>query len=144
MADYLSTFYIASTFGMSLGAWKFDLPNVYFYLAMAMAAIVFVRGTEHFNVKKSVRLMSWVIFATVTVGFMTAMFTQWTKPGLNYVDGVQGRYFIPILTLMPLMFSSSKERQDEKTSLPFQYPLLFNMGFCVIAVATIVAVNLAR
>lgn len=142
--DYLSTFYVSSTFGMSLGAWKFDLPNAYFFMAAAMAAVVFTRGTEHFNVKPGARWMSWGIFTVVVVAFMTTMFTQWTKPGLNYVDGVQGRYFIPILPLIPLMFSFSKKKKDEKPTLPFQYPLLFNMFFCVIAMVTILAVNLGR
>lgn len=141
MTDYMSTFYISSTFGMSLGAWKFELPNIYFYLALFMTLITFVHATEHGKVSVGQRLMAWAISSTTVLAFMTILFTQWTPEGTNHIEGVQGRYFTPLLPLAPLMFSSSRKSLD-KPILGTQYPLLFNMFFCVMAVATIIAVNL--
>lgn len=141
MADYMSSFYVGSTFGMSLGAWRFTIPDIYLYLAIIALIITFIQATEHYNVTRGKRLMAWTIFAVVIIAFMTAMFTQWTKD-LKYIDGVQGRYFIPLLPLIPIMISSSKKKKEEKTRLDCKYPLVFNMFFCMIAVVTIVIVNL--
>ncbi|MBP3899217.1 DUF2142 domain-containing protein [Candidatus Saccharibacteria bacterium] len=141
MTDYMSTFYISSTFGMSLGAWRFDLPNVYFYFALFMTFVTFLFATEHGKVSVGQRLMAWAISSTTILAFMTILFTQWTPEGANHIEGVQGRYFIPLLPLAPVMLSSSKNKLDKPT-MDYQYPLLFNMFFCIMAVATIIAVNL--
>ena len=34
----------------------------------------------------------------------TTMFIQWTKVGETVIDGVQGRYFLPIMLLIPIWF----------------------------------------
>lgn len=51
----------------------------------------------------------------LTVGFVLAgMLFAWTPMVYNYVLGVQGRYFIPVLALPLLMMRTDKIEIDEK------------------------------
>ena len=46
------------------------------------------------------------------------MYIQWTKVGENIIDGVQGRYFLPLALLIPLAFSSVKKPQKSTSQSP--------------------------
>ena len=138
IADQFTGFYLSSTFGVSLGGWKFTVPDIYFYLALIFSVLVLSRGIERPDIKPSARLVALICLGVPTFAFMTAMYTQWTKPGMRFVDGVQGRYFIPLLTTVPLLLTSSKQ----KPTLDHKYPLLFNAFFVTCSIACIFIGNL--
>lgn len=48
-----------------------------------------------------------------------ALYITWTPVGSPYINGVQGRYFIPMLTMLPLLFANESEngrKQIENTN----------------------------
>jgi len=46
------------------------------------------------------------------------MYTGWTKPGETTIDGVQGRYFLPILLLIPLFIIPAKPKSQKLATKP--------------------------
>lgn len=44
----------------------------------------------------------------------SAEYMQWTKVGAAEVDGVQGRYFLPVMVLMPLVFVKQQRTKQTK------------------------------
>lgn len=42
-----------------------------------------------------------------------ALYISWTPVGANYIDGIQGRYFIPAIAMVPLLFAKDKEIKFE-------------------------------
>lgn len=137
-SDYLTSFYLSSTLGTSLGGWKFTTPAIYFFLALIISVLTLSRGIERPKVSLALKIASYVCFSLITVAFMTAMYTQWTKPGEKVIDGVQGRYFIPLLPLVPLMLTSS----GQKPTYSEKYPLFFNVFFVTCSLVCIFVVSL--
>lgn len=77
--------------------------------------------------KCEVKKMSKAIIAfslvLVIVLVFTSIYVQWTAVGNPFVEGVQGRYFIPILILLPYLFNNLYFVSDKKIS--FRYLLMF-------------------
>lgn len=58
------------------------------------------------------------------------MFIQWTEPGLSTIDGVQGRYFLPIILLIPLFClptKKPKKKQIVKSNYLYIFATLANV-----------------
>ncbi|MBR4486881.1 DUF2142 domain-containing protein, partial [bacterium] len=65
-------------------------------------------------VKKFDKRLSLFILLSVLLLIFTSLYIQWTLPKENIIDGVQGRYFLPILILLPLGFIQNKIVTKEK------------------------------
>ncbi|MGF7118694.1 DUF2142 domain-containing protein [Methanobacterium oryzae] len=50
------------------------------------------------------KLTSIAIFSLISIFICAFVYVSWTPVGQNIIDGVQGRYFIPILPLLFLLF----------------------------------------
>jgi uncharacterized membrane protein len=49
-----------------------------------------------------------VIMGAVKLAIFGALYLSYTPVGAAQVDGVQGRYFLPVLLVLPLMLVSAK------------------------------------
>ena len=49
------------------------------------------------------RLSVFIILSIVGISFIIE-YLKWTPVGLGYVDGIQGRYYLPILFMVPFLF----------------------------------------
>lgn len=54
-----------------------------------------------FNKKE--RLYLFILFLVIYVSFFLTQYLSWTPVGSNVIEGIQARYFIPILPLIPLI-----------------------------------------
>ena len=56
-----------------------------------------------------------VIIFSVTILIFTAMCLGWARPNISYIEGVQGRYFLPILPLVILLFAKGFSDEEKIT-----------------------------
>lgn len=57
-----------------------------------------------FNLKESI-IVVLIILAVIALMF-TSLYVQWTSYAQNKIEGVQGRYFLPIITLVYLVIGN--------------------------------------
>lgn len=97
--------YISTFIGQNLG-W-FNIPGSYFSTLLFVILLFiapFLEKTKYFFSKKEKILIN--ILVLIVFNFILgAMYLTWTSVGANVIEGVQGRYFIPIifLTLLTLV-----------------------------------------
>lgn len=101
------TFYLKSFIG-TLGWLDTDLPlllTITYYILLIIAAIV---NNEKgiFNFKS--RVVFICLFLSITTLIFTALYISYTPVGKSQIDGVQGRYLIPIALLLILPLENLK------------------------------------
>ena len=95
------------------------------YLTYMFLFIIAVCITcDNQRIKKSFKLVQALIFAGTAVLICSALYAQWTPVGVPYIEGIQGRYFIPIILpfalflpqLLPL--KNTEDSGSAELSLP--------------------------
>ena len=95
-----------------------------------------IQDEEDNNFKVWEKIWIALIVLATSAGIITAMYTACVPDiGATYIDGVQGKYFVPILGLMflliPMKNIKFKNKFDEKyiviSMLLFQVPSLLNI-----------------
>ena len=109
-AEYLDNFayYFTSFFGqltwhdLFVPGW---LPPILFAGIVLLA--IFASGSE-----AGMRLSAKTLFASITIGtaliIAVLLYATWSEVGGDTIDGIQGRYFIPIAPLFFLLFCSRR------------------------------------
>ncbi|WP_248405310.1 DUF2142 domain-containing protein [Butyrivibrio fibrisolvens] len=96
-------------------------------------AIIVVRiliGAHGFNeVSKRDRVVAWMTFTVMSIVIFTSfLFLYSVIPSENgmigIVDGVQGRYFLPLFLILPLMLSIKKFKLEEHQKKNYLFGLL--------------------
>ncbi len=74
------------------------------------AAVILTAGQSYSGKRLSKRQKLWIFIlcAGTAVLVWTSMYIAFTKPGKTYIDGVQGRYYLPFLPLLWLVFNPEK------------------------------------
>ena len=129
-------FWLYGALGMLLGSWAFDLPMIMGYVSFAMAVLLFAQRDEALKLRKIDRGVFVFVFVTIVLLIFTSLYIQWTAVGAAVIDGVQGRYFLPILLLIPIMVCRVKTRPSRATlvseSAVLYYSLYINVLACVL------------
>lgn len=98
------TYYLETMIGQYLGWLEIILPGyiVYgFYTLIVLSAIRKV--SEEHVLSAGQRLWIFLVIAGVSVLVGAALLFDWTPIDSNYVYGVQGRYFLPMLPLLMIL-----------------------------------------
>lgn len=77
-----------------------------------------------FKLSKKARFVVFVIVALIFVGINVVQYLSWTPVGLDYVDGMQSRYFIPLLLFLPMLFNLNKSDKIGLSSVKIDLLLL--------------------
>lgn len=98
-----------SLFGTELGYFEFvKLYSLVPYVFIGLYLFVAVTDKEIKNKLKRYQVV-WillVVLATILLLFMS-LYVHWTVVGSTYIQGIQGRYFLPILPLVMLLIGHS-------------------------------------
>lgn len=105
--------YLSGTLGGYLEWFNVVLSPIYLLPSFIIFVLLCKKSYEKNFIHKNIQFFSIIIFTIISLLIFTSMFTQWTKPGEVVIDGVQGRYFVPILLLIPLSFSSKLKKPTE-------------------------------
>ena len=90
------------------------LPPLFIFIILTNLIITFVTDgiSEKIEISNKQKITIIAIFIAGIVGMYTAMYIYWTADvfnqiGGNQITGVQGRYFLPLLILLPLLCSTN-------------------------------------
>ncbi len=110
-----SDFYYQSMIGY-FGWFRYKFPD-YVFIIYFVFMILLLISNENKNIVKS-RIVP-IIGLSLSIGAVFAsQYFLWSKPGLNYIDGVQGRYFIPlVLPLYILLLPKNKRININKETI---------------------------
>ncbi len=98
-------FYLQSMLGGTLGWLDIEVP---WWILFGFSALLLFSVIEPNGMVLSFKQKLWmiVVFGSVVVLVLTVMYISWTPVDYPLVLGVQGRYFLPGLLLLPLAFKN--------------------------------------
>lgn len=102
-------FYLRSLIGY-FGWFTFHLNDVYVLSYLIFAFYVW-KNTEFVKTKWYEKTITILGILVGIAGVFLAMYVYWSGPDLFYIDGVQGRYFIPVVAPVLLLLLPSKKRE---------------------------------
>lgn len=129
--------YIAGLCGDALGLFCVKASEIYIYLCTIILFVLFFSNNEEEKIKFD--LFTKIVFSVVFIGIVlliyTSLYVQWTALKYPIINGVQARYFLPILLLTAIVFDNKKIIIKEKLN---KYVLTFLLFFNLnVATATI-------
>ena len=109
---HLGRFYYISMLGC-LGQLDTNLPIVLIYgLTIIILLISIMEASSQNIITMKSRIMTLVGVWLTVYAMFAGMYLIWTgtrfETGLNYVEGIQGRYFIPLYCWITILFANSK------------------------------------
>ena len=108
-----------NTIGSSLCYFDVNLSLLYpFVYLFVIIYYLIIDNDKRIDVKDKY-LPIFIIISTALLIF-TSLYIQWTPLGLYFIDGAQGRYFIPLVLLLAVIFNSDKfalKKDDNKSIL---------------------------
>lgn len=132
--------YLAGALGMHLGFFNINSPRIYFYIALLMIVSILMNDGEKVKVSVPMRALATTLFAGITFVIMATLFISWTKVGETVVDGVQGRYFIPFIMLLPMILH--RKIGENRTPLSERTISIICFSFCLCACLCAFAINI--
>ena len=83
------------------------------YVACAISVIAAISETKLKDAfTKFQKIIIVLVIVVITILIFTSLYIQWTDNSLLYIDGVQGRYFLPILPLILMLLGTLKSRTN--------------------------------
>lgn len=103
----LPNFYWISMYGFfSLFAYQLPIPFISLGYIILLIAFLYT-GSERQKMKPVIKLsiIQTVEFVLAAIAVALALYLVWTPVGATTVDGIQGRYFIPLIPLLIPLFT---------------------------------------
>lgn len=101
---------------ISLYGYRGSLNNNLYYLILALLLFAVFTDTKSEATNKSILLTQKIfilfIIITITALIWTSLYVRFTPVGSSVINGVQSRYFIPVLYLIALLFNTSKIKNE--------------------------------
>lgn len=117
--NYSGNRYFMTLFGSVLGSC--EVIQLYSIVPFIFSTLFFVEALTNNELKKKFSLYQTMILILVALAVIALIFTslyvQWTKIYARTIQGVQGRYFIPILFVIALILSKIKIRREYSENL---------------------------
>lgn len=105
-----TVFYLRSLVGY-FGWFTFHLNDLYVIAYIGFAFYV-IQNTSFAKTKWYDKTITFVGIFVGILGVFLAMYVYWSGPEMFYIDGVQGRYFIPMVAPIILLLTTSKEKRE--------------------------------
>ena len=134
-------YYIKSVMGEFVGRDRFEVLLDIAYLPLWMMLLlgslavsgIYTDGKNDLSYKK--RFFVIVLCCISCFLFMLSMYLANNTKDMNEIHGIQGRYFLPILLLFPVIFSRRKENTlPEKFGLSRGAYLILGAGIDIVAI----------
>ena len=115
--------------------YQFDWMSSSFIIAplytIYFVAMMFFYPNE-MKMKKTDRVKLFIIISIIYFGTYFVQYLSWTNIGLTYFKGVNARYFVPWLALLPMTFSISPYEKSKKIDmLMISFAIIFLVGFLI-------------
>ena len=103
----------------SLGWLRYQLDD--FIIITYILILLLVTMSYQNNISKQKRILSLIIMSGLLFGIFLSMYIGWSSYKLYYVEGVQGRYFLPLIIPILYNFIPKKKMYQLDDKFIFQY-----------------------
>ncbi len=126
--------YIATIFGRGLSLYDVHISYLYSIIVFLAFILLSLKNDSIYKITKKQKIAVGIIFIIIVALIFTSLYVQWTPYMKSYIEGVQGRYFVPILLLVSILLKFEFLRKDAIDSNCFYIILLLEN---VIALTTL-------
>ena len=127
--------YLGTMVGSLLGPLNIStsMPIVICSLGILTSLVIYNKKKFFLNRKEQLFVL-FIVFSTILLIF-TSLYLQWTSVGNSLVEGIQGRYFLPLLLAVSSVFMSLKVKEMKYKNYLIAFIILANI-MALIAVST--------
>lgn len=127
-------YYVSSMVGMSLGWLELNMPLEVFILSIVLLLISTIETASENTavIKNRQYVVFFVCFLGVFFATLTAMLLTWTPSTSYYIEGVQGRYFLPVLPLLLFCVKKMDIRSGKSMLKPVVYGGFIINSICLL------------
>ncbi len=131
--------YIVCLNGEGLSHYNAQASVVYVFTSIILFAFLFfVKDKEEYDeiyIDVKTKIILCIIFTLITGLIYSSLYVQWNIVSNQIIEGVQGRYFLPVLILTALIFDNNYISVNKKISK--RYIFIFMLFFNLNALANI-------
>ena len=101
--------YFEMMVGSALGCLSVHTPHIFVFVTIYLLLSFILKDLKEKKVLKPFELLfiSGIVLATIILIF-TSLYMQWSQVRRMTVDGVQGRYFLPLIPYIMVLFTKDK------------------------------------
>lgn len=141
--DIYADFHIFNMLGRYLSLFNVNVYAPYIYINLLVLLLLLIQNEKTKRETKKNLMLEKVLlifcFTSTLILIFTSIYIQWTPYMLDYVDGVQGRYYLPIILLVGLAINNIFNF-NIKENIMNKYILLFMIIENLSACLTIISV----
>ena len=100
------TYYLYTTIGHPLSHFSISVPLNYIFGFLIIAIFSTFKDGTSYAIKSRQNIVYLLIVISSFGLIFLALFFGWTRYGADFIDGVQGRYFIPFAPLLLVLISN--------------------------------------
>lgn len=104
----LGTYFLGYKSHTFLAYYGGDQGNYYLVSVALMVGVAFTEKAQ-FHIKRKFRVVTSIMLFGIIVLIWTAMYLSFTPVGLSKINGVQPRYYIPLMYPLMILFMPNKE-----------------------------------
>ena len=127
---YQGVFYLRGFFGY-FGWFRYRLSDILVF-AYCLYMLYLCFSTTKIKSKRITRILVLLGLLFSVAAIFGAMYLKWTSPGMGYVEGVQGRYFLPLIIPLMILFTPKKEWFKENESINYSFINIMLLQFVLI------------
>ena len=132
-----SVFYLISGLGGSLGNLCINLSEIYIlFLGFFIMYTYLNEDRRQFDLSVLQKIVISII-SILCIGLIcTSLYIQWTAFSADTIDGIQGRYFLPIVPMLLFLLTPLNNR---KNSFNYIYPVIIGISINIYALGVIMS-----
>lgn len=111
-------------FGDGLGALNIHVNRFGYYFFSGLLLILGVSKTDNIIIKVKDKLIMLVVALGVVALIFTSEYVQWTVVAEDVIDGIQGRYFIPIALMICIMVENKVLKLEKQKLEKYLFPFI--------------------
>ena len=122
--NYNTVDYLFETFGGSLSLLNINITKIFILINIIMFILISICNyKEKERISKSIKWFIGILLIGIITLICTSLYLQWTPVNDPLIKGIQGRYFIPLLLLIGLLFYN--KQINIKNTIFNKYFILF-------------------
>lgn len=135
----INTIYVefSDYFFEMIGGWNtIQILSIVLFIMLLIAMYKTEENEKKLTFTKTDKVICWIIFIIEVLGVVAAMYLGWTQAQQTVVEGVQGRYFLPIIPLICILLSKNKlewkiKNKEMKYAIILMIIFVFVCGFSI-------------
>lgn len=111
--------YVFQAVGSRLSGLSLYLPHylLYIFFTCIFVSLFTKDSEESIDVNLRDRVFSFIGFTISFILILLSMLVSWTTVGSETIEGIQGRYFIPIIPFLAITLSTNKTKKNNFLSI---------------------------